>query len=61
MPKVRIPTQLRELSGGTAEVSVEMSTKVLKDWSESGPPLGDHPPRKGGPVSLTLKTLSPPA
>ncbi len=26
MPKVRIPTQLRELSGGTSEVSVEGDT-----------------------------------
>jgi molybdopterin synthase sulfur carrier subunit len=44
MPKVRIPTQLRTLSGGASEVEVEGSTvaEVLKGLDAGHPGFGDR-------------------
>ena len=44
MPKVRIPTQLRTLSGGAAEVDVEGSTvgEVLKALDAAHPGLRER-------------------
>jgi molybdopterin converting factor small subunit len=44
MPKVRIPTQLRTLSGGASEVEVDGSTvaEVLKALEAGYPGFGDR-------------------
>jgi sulfur-carrier protein len=44
MPKVRIPTQLRTLSGGASEVAVDGSTvgEVLKGLDAAHPGFGDR-------------------
>ena len=54
MPKVRIPTPLRSLSGGAAEVEVDGSTvtEVLKALEDA--------PRSREAHELLLKLVDPP-